>query len=113
MTPDKRKPPGRGGLSGSHVAADRPDISKDSISVPSKQTNQTDLGEFRFRRNVERLCNLGARAVAEFLVEIGEQRGCRTYLERRVERYGEIDPEHLSALGGDTFPRPPIYEVRS
>ena len=70
-----------------------------------------DVADLALRRTVERVHGLGPRAVYELLVEIGEQRLCRTYLERRIRRYSEIDPEHLEALGGDTFPRPPLYEV--
>ena len=52
-----------------------------------------------------------ARKVYLYLVR--DMRLCRTYLEQRVRRYSEIDPKHLAALGGDTFPRPPLYEVAS
>jgi hypothetical protein len=45
------------------------------------------------------------------LTEIGEQRLCRTFIEQRVQRYSEINPDHLAALDGDTFPRPPMREV--
>ena len=72
-----------------------------------------DVADLAFRRTVERIHGLGPRAVYELLVEIGEQRLCRTYLEQCVRRYSEIDPEHLAALGGDKFPRPPLYEVVS
>ena len=68
----------------------------------------TDL---EFRRNVKRLHRLGPRAVCELLAEIGEQRLCRIFVEQRVQRYAEIDPDHLAALDGDTFPRPPLREV--
>ena len=71
-----------------------------------------DVADLALRRTVERVHDLGPRAVYELLVEIGEQRLCRTYLEQRVRRYAEIDPEHLAALGGDRFPRPPLYEVQ-
>ena len=71
------------------------------------------VADLALRRTVERVHGLGPRAVYELLVEIGEQRLCRTYLERRVRRYAEIDPEHLAALGGDRFPRPPLYGVKS
>ncbi len=67
----------------------------------------------RFARDVERILALGSRPIIELLIEIGEQRLCRTYLEQRVRRYSEIDPEHLAALGGDRFPRPPLYGVKS
>ncbi len=67
--------------------------------------------DFQFQRDIERLYNLGPRALGELLAEIGEQRLCRTYLELRIRRYAEIDPKHLAALDADHFPRPPIYEV--
>ena len=76
-------------------------------------TNDTTLlSDFRLARDVERIFALGPRPIIELLIEIGEQRLCRTYLEQRVRRYAEIDPEHLTALGGDTFPRPALYEVQ-
>lgn len=67
--------------------------------------------DFRLARDVERILALGPRPIIELLIEIGEQRLYRTYLEQRVRRYSEINPEHLEALGGDTFPRLPLYEV--
>ncbi len=66
------------------------------------------VADLQFRRNVERLHRLGERALYELLTEIGEQRLCRTYVEQRVRRYAEINPDHLAALDGDTFPRPPL-----
>ena len=68
----------------------------------------TPLADFRLARDVERVLALGPRPIIELLIEIGEQRLCRTYLEQRVRRYAEIDPEHLEAFGGDTFPLPPL-----
>ncbi len=62
----------------------------------------------QFYRDVVRLHRLGERALYEMLTEIGEQRLCRTYIEQRVQRYAEIDPDRLAALEGDTFPRPPL-----
>ncbi len=69
------------------------------------------VADLRFRRDVERLHRLGPRAVYELLTEIGEQRLCRTFIEQRVQRCSGIDPEHLAALDGDAFPRPPLREV--
>ena len=66
--------------------------------------------DFRFARDVERILTLGSRPIIELLIEIGEQRLCRTYLEQRIRRYAEIDPKHLAALGGDRFPRPLLYD---
>ena len=71
----------------------------------------TPIADFRLARDVERILALGPRPIIELLIELGEQRLCRTYLEQRLRRYAEIDPEHLAALGGDRFPRPPLYEV--
>ena len=73
--------------------------------------NITPLADHRLARDVERILAFGPRPIIELLIEIGEQRLCRTYVEQRVQRYSEIDPEHLAALEGDTFPRPPLYEV--
>ncbi len=71
------------------------------------------VADLQFYRDVVRLHRLGPRALYELLTEIGEQRLCRTYIEQRVQRYSEIDPDHLAALDGDTSPRPPLYEVIS
>ena len=60
------------------------------------------LADFRLARDVELILALGPRPIIELLIELGEQRLCRTYLEQCVRRYSEIDPEHLAALGGDT-----------
>lgn len=62
----------------------------------------TPLSDFQLARNVERVLALGPRPIIELLIEIGEQ---------RIQRYAEIDPEHLTALGGEAFPRPPLSEV--
>ncbi len=80
--------------------------------VPVNETAAEIAGDLWFHRQVEHLHRLGPRVLGELLTEIGEQRLCRTYLEQRVRRYVEIDPEHLAALDAEHFPRPPIYEVR-
>ena len=66
------------------------------------------VADLQFYRDVVRLHRLGPRALCELLTEIGEQRSCRTFIEQRVRRYAEINPNHLAALDGDTFPRPPL-----
>ena len=72
----------------------------------------TSLADFQLACNVERVLALGPRPITELLIEIGEQRLCRTFIEQRVRRYSEIHPEHLDALNGRTFPRPPLHEIR-
>ncbi len=79
--------------------------------VPGNKTAAEIANDLWFRRQIEHLHRLGPRALYELLVETGEQRLCRTYLEQRVQRYAEIDPEHLAALGAEHFPRPPLHEV--
>ncbi len=69
------------------------------------------VADLEYYRDVVHLHRLGPRAVYELLAEIGEQRLCRTFIEQRVQRYSEIDPNRLAALDGDTFPRPPLNEV--
>ena len=78
---------------------------------PPDLSSIDSLADFRLARGVEHILALGPRPIIELLIEIGEQRLCRTFIEQRVQRYSEINPEHLAALGGDTFPRPPLYEV--
>jgi hypothetical protein len=46
------------------------------------------------------------------LLEIAECLGCRTLVDQRLEAFSALDPEVIRELGGDTFPRPPIYEVK-
>ncbi len=70
------------------------------------------VGELRFHRQVEKLHRLGPRAYGELLAEIGEQRGCRTFIDQRLRAYAALDPEVVRELGGDRFPRPPLYSVK-
>ena len=69
------------------------------------------LNNLIFARRVEQLHALGPRAFGEMLAEIGEQRGCRTFIDQRLMAYAELDPEVVKALGADRFPRPPLYEA--
>ena len=71
------------------------------------------LADFQLARDVERILALGSRPIIELLIEIGEQRLCRVYLERRIRRYAEIDPKHLAELDVEHFPRPPLHKVWS
>ena len=125
MTQKRRKPPGREGLSEYVVVADGLDTLRDKAKPPKNQPGNLSglypigpaaaetVADLRFRRQIKRIHALGPRVITELLIEIGEQRLCRTYLEQRVQQYSGIDPEHLAALGGDRFPRPPLYKVQS
>ena len=64
-----------------------------------------------FRRQVERLHQLGPRATAELLAELGAERGIQTVIDQKLDTYIEIEPETLDAAGGDVFSPLPIHEV--
>ncbi len=82
-------------------------------SLPIGETVADLVDDLRLHRQVEKLCQLGPRAVGELLVEIGEQRSCRTFIDQRLEAYNRLDPKTVNAVAGDQFPRPPLYEVKS
>ena len=67
--------------------------------------------DLAFQRAVERLHQLGPRSQCELLREIGDRYGCRAFIEERLKRYAELDPEIVAALGGDVFPPAPIRQV--
>jgi hypothetical protein len=58
----------------------------------------------RFRLLSERLHTLGPRAVGEMLSELAQANYCNNDAMRRLETYARLDPETLSALGGDAWP---------
>ena len=80
--------------------------------ITSARASPTEIvAELRFRRHVERVHALGARAVAELLAEIGAERGIQLLIDQKASRYATINPDHLSALGGDDFSPAPIHLV--
>ena len=69
------------------------------------------VADLKFRRQVEHLQRLGARAVGELLAEVSAERGIRTVIDQKLSRYAELEPEVLETAGGDFWPDP-IHEVR-
>ena len=65
-----------------------------------------------FQRHVERVHQLGPRAVAELLAEVGAERAIQHLIDRKVAQYASIDPGALAATGGDGFWPTPLHEVR-
>ena len=78
---------------------------------PIGQVAAEIVADLRFRRQVEHLHCLGARAVGELLAEIGAQRNIRTVIDQKLSAYAEIEPEVLEVTGGDDFWQPPLHEV--
>jgi hypothetical protein len=67
--------------------------------------------ELRRRRLLERVYRLGARAVAEFVLEL-IRRGLiadEAELDSRLARYAAADPVILAAVGGDRMPPVPVH----
>ena len=87
------------------------DSSKTDRIRPLAEVVEHLVDDLRFHRHVERLHALGPRAVGELLLEIGELRACRTFIDQRLDAYAALDPETVKAVDGDKFPRPPIYEA--
>lgn len=71
------------------------------------------VAHLHFRRNVERVHGLGARAVAELLAEVGAERSIQHLIDRKVERYADLDPDVIQALGGDQFASTPLTVITS
>ena len=67
--------------------------------------------DLRFQRDVQRLHDLGGRALSEFLSQVAAERSIRTYLEDRIGRFANLDPDALAAVAGDRMPPTPIYVV--
>jgi hypothetical protein len=65
---------------------------------------------FRIERGSEHLHRLGARAIAEFLAEGIADGGDTPSLLNRLQRYQQLDPATLRAVGGDQFP-PRLHAV--
>ena len=68
--------------------------------------------DVKFRHDVERLHQLGPRAVYEYLVEVGAARSIRTFLEDRITDFADLDPDALAVLAARDLPPVPLHEVR-
>ena len=77
---------------------------------PSRPSWFRDLA---FERDVARLHQLGPRAVAELLRDVGAQTMKMTTIESRVADFADLDLNTVHALGGDRFARPPLTVVKS
>ena len=74
-------------------------------------TASIEIGELRFRRDVEQLHRLGPRTLVAFLDELGAERLLRSEIEHKLRRYGRVSPDMLSAVGADRLPPSPVWLV--
>ena len=69
------------------------------------------VADHRFRRKVQQVHRLGDRVLGEMLAEIGAERSIMTVIDRKLDRYADLDPKALEFAGGDDFPPIPIHGV--
>lgn len=60
------------------------------------------ISQIRLRLLAERLPKLGPRCLYEYLADAYDQPAGS--FEERLERFANINPDHLSAVGGTKFP---------
>jgi hypothetical protein len=65
----------------------------------------------RRQRLVRHLHQLGERAVAELLAELGVERSIGTIIDEKLLRFSRLDPATLKALGAERIPPVPIHAV--
>ena len=75
-------------------------------------TSLQGLAEPRFERQIEGLHRLGPRPIAELLAEIAADTGATNLVVGLVEKYAELDPEIVRAVGGDRFPPSVLGVIR-
>ncbi len=66
----------------------------------------------RFECRMERLHCLGPRVIAEMLADIATAIGQPDLIADHVEKYADLDPEIVRALGADRFPAMPLTVIR-
>ncbi len=83
-------------------------MSTDVLATRTRASS--DRNPLRRQRQVETICWLGSRVVAELLDELARHHGIAADIDRRLARYAACDPVLLAATGGDRFP-PGIWAV--
>jgi hypothetical protein len=58
----------------------------------------------QMQRAAARLCTLHTRVLCELLTEIGRVHDIEDDVLQRAEKFSQVDPDLLRALGGDQFP---------
>jgi hypothetical protein len=99
-TSTTKDPPRRGSADGSERKRNCSALDNPQFIGPSAATRA--LNQLRRRRLVEHLHSLGPSPLGHFIREVED--AARVDVTPRLERYAEIDPEFVRALGGDKFP---------
>lgn len=98
MAPISGAPPG--GVSAAGPKRNCNALDRQQFIGPDAATQA--LNQLRRRRLVEHLHSLGPSPLGHFIREVED--AARVDVTPRLERYAEIDPEFVRALGGDKFP---------
>lgn len=72
---------------------------------------QRIVDDLRLRRMTKHLCDMGPRAVAEFLDELSDNEATAERIRLRLEVYSRLNPETVAALGGRDFAPIPLHSV--
>lgn len=73
--------------------------------------SQRDFNNLRRQRLIQKIHQLGPRAMAEFINELAFDLLAEDAVDAKLERYAALDPAVVAAFGGDRFPASPIRKV--
>ncbi|MCH7888331.1 MAG: hypothetical protein IIA00_03530 [Proteobacteria bacterium] len=93
-----------GGVPANFIPADCPVLARHWFGIGLGNDGARNL---RLRRAAEHLHTLGPRPVLEALIEVADGHD----LDRVLADFARLDPEVVSALGGDRMPPTPIHGV--
>ena len=80
---------------------------------PTRPPANGPLFDARFHRLIDHLCSLGPRPVGECLLQlVGTQDDARTALVVLLERYRQLNPDVVQAVGGYRWPET-VFRVGS
>jgi hypothetical protein len=86
-------------------------VTRNPNSNATRASRNSDPVDRHLQRNVVKARRLGDRALYEMLLELSAVTGHRATVESVVARYAALDPDIVSALGGDRFPEQPTLRV--
>lgn len=105
MRPSRRNDPSAAAIRAAPALSFRKRIKTRPTARGAMAGHDRDL---RFQRAAAHLHRLGPRPVLEALIEVANGHD----LYRVLANFARLDPDIVSALGGDRMPPTPIHEVR-